>query len=198
MIIVAFLAVDVVRPAPAVAHSELKSSNPAAGSVNGAAPASVSLVFGGSILSASLTVTDGCGRAVPAQVTVRDRDVRATLPTGGPPPASGAWSVRWRALSEDGHPISGEVPFTVAGKTDCVASASPSASASAAPDNSPNFTATAATEGTDIQDTAVAVSSESGTFPINILLALAIALLGAGAAVLARRRSAPVQTRDKR
>ncbi|MEV4656509.1 copper resistance CopC family protein [Micromonospora sp. NPDC049301] len=194
MTIVAFLAVDVVRPAPAVAHSELKSSSPAAGSVTGAAPASVSLVFGGSILSASLTVTDGCGRTVPGQVTIREQHVRATLRAGGPAPASGAWSVRWRAVSEDGHPISGEVPFTVAGETDCVASAS----ASAAPDNSPSVTATAAAEGTDTQDTAVAVSSESGTFPTSILLALAVVLLGTGAAVLARRRSPPVPTRDKR
>lgn len=198
MLVVALVGVDVATSAPAMAHSDLKSASPAAGSVTDAAPAAVALVFNEGVLSASLTVTDGCGRTVPAKVTVRDRNVQATLRPGEQAPLSGAWSVRWRAVSADGHPISGEVPFTVAGRTDCASSASPSASASAARDNSQSVTATAAAEGTDTQDTAVAVSSESGTFPTSILLALAVVLLGAGSAVLARRRRGPpVPTRDK-
>ncbi|SIN26158.1 hypothetical protein SAMN04489832_4565 [Micromonospora cremea] len=189
MLVVGLLAVDMTAADPAVAHSDLKSASPAAGSVTKAAPAAVGLVFNEGVLSASLTVTDGCGRTVPAQVTVRGRNVQATLRPGDQAPPSGAWSVRWRAVSEDGHPISGTVPFTVAGTTNCASSASR--------DDSPSVTATAAADGTDTQDTAVAVSSESGTFPTNIVLALAVVLLGAGAAVLAsRRRGPPVPTRN--
>ncbi|MFC4021566.1 copper resistance protein CopC [Micromonospora sp. GCM10011542] len=192
MVMVAFLAVDVVRSAPAVAHSALTSASPAAGSVNDAAPASVSLVFGRGILSASLTVTDGCDRTVPAELTVRKRDLRATLRAGEQARASGSWSVRWRAVSSDGHAISGEVPFTVAGTATCAASAPPSAG----PDNSPSVAAAADVTGP--QQAGVTVSSERGMVPAGVLVALAVVLLGAGSAVLAgRRRGPPAVMRDE-
>ncbi|MER7443879.1 copper resistance CopC family protein [Micromonospora avicenniae] len=199
MLVAGLVAVDMTAAAPASGHSDLKSASPAAGSVTKAAPATVSLVFNEGVLSATLTVTDGCGRSVPAQVAVRKSSLRATLSTGGQTAANGGWSVRWRAVSADGHPISGDVRFTVEGTSDCSSSAPPSPSAAAGPENSPTVAVTAAGEGTDSQDTAVAVSSESGTFPTSVLLALGVVLLGGGAAVLARRRRGPpVASKDSR
>lgn len=102
-----------VSASPAAAHDELISSTPASGSQLSEAPAEISLTFSADVLTigAAVIVADGAGRdwAV-GEPTVQSGTVTVELGAGMP---EGGYQIRWRVVSEDGHPISGLVPFTV-------------------------------------------------------------------------------------
>jgi hypothetical protein len=103
----------VLLAGPAQAHTSLVSSAPSSGAVlEGPVPV-VTLVFSRPVLSrqAQVVVTGPDGAAVaggPAQVS--GGTVRWPV---GPWPTSGAYRLAYRVLAEDGHPITGEVPFRV-------------------------------------------------------------------------------------
>ncbi|WP_127820007.1 copper resistance CopC family protein [Microbacterium sp. CPCC 204701] len=101
---------------PAHAHDELLGSDPAAKSTVDALPAQLRLTFSGVIATeeraSEVQVTDASG------VTLTDgaptaQDNVLTQPLAGE--ASGTVTVLWKVVSSDGHPISGEFSFTVAG-----------------------------------------------------------------------------------
>ncbi|MFH5228174.1 copper resistance CopC family protein [Antrihabitans spumae] len=93
------------------AHSELESSDPAAGGEFEAPLTAVTLVFNQQIEPsfAALTVTgiDGIQWAAEGPVVEQAR-VRAEVGDGIPP---GRYTVAYRVVSEDGHPISGSYEF---------------------------------------------------------------------------------------
>ncbi|HJQ94068.1 MAG TPA: copper resistance protein CopC [Candidatus Thermoplasmatota archaeon] len=107
---------------PVTAHSDLDSSDPSAGSQLPAAPGWVVLRFSGPIEPAgsTVTVTDTAGGRVDADdlrttdagraSPVLNISLRPDLPDGG-------YVVRWRILSDDGHPNSGEFAFAVGNET---------------------------------------------------------------------------------
>lgn len=103
---------------PASAHDQLVSSTPAAGEQLASAPENVSLTFSGEliVLDASMTgalvmVVDESGEDwVAGEVEVDGNVVTAQLEAGMP---VAGYQVRWQVVSEDGHPISGVIPFTV-------------------------------------------------------------------------------------
>ncbi len=99
--------------APAFAHDELVSSDPASGSTVDALPAALTLTFSGDLLSdASTTVvqiTDASGASLTDGAPTVSANVVTQPLTGS---ASGAVSVAWRVVSSDGHPIAGEFAFT--------------------------------------------------------------------------------------
>ena len=100
-------------PTTAHAHDHLVSSSPEAGETLTEAPAEITLVYSAQLTEAGATVliTDEAGmdwaNSEPAitgdTVTVAVQDHIA----------SGAYVVQWRVVSSDGHPITGEVPFTL-------------------------------------------------------------------------------------
>lgn len=123
--------------APTWAHAELISSNPADGATVAAAPASATLTFTDEIdaqfVRAAVTTPGGTGTV---QATTDRQTVTIPITSAGP----GAYSIVYRVVSADGHPISGQLAFTVAGtptgspaSSASPPSASASASASAAP-----------------------------------------------------------------
>lgn len=119
---------------PALAHDDLIASDPAEGQALETAPDSVSLTFTSEVLTigAALVVADATGADwVASDPEVDDGTVTAALETGMP---DGAYQVRWRVVSEDGHPISGLVPFTVG---DAELLAGPVAPTAAAPTAAP-------------------------------------------------------------
>ena len=125
--------------APAQAHDELVSADPASGSTADALPAQLTLTFSG-VLSADagaseVAVTDAAGTSLTDGAPVA-ADTVLTQPLAGE--ASGVVTVLWKVVSSDGHPISGEYSFTV------VAPASPSQepTASPTPTEEPSETAT--------------------------------------------------------
>lgn len=173
--------------APASAHDELVSSDPAAGTSVDVLPAQLVLTFSAELLSDGsstvIQVTDAAGASVTdAAPAVSGNTV--TQPLSGS--ASGTVSVLWRVVSSDGHPISGEFAFDVAAAaapvaTAPVASPTPSASApeaSASATETPSPTASAAPAGSSGVDPLPWVL---GGVALIIVIGLVVWLLGARA-----------------
>lgn len=102
----------------ASAHAELEASNPIADSVIGAMPENVELTFGetlmvveGSTDANQVTVTDAKGKRVDNKKTVvADRTASVAINKDA---AEGVYTVAYRVVSEDGHPIEGAFKFEV-------------------------------------------------------------------------------------
>lgn len=100
-------------PTTSYAHDHLVASSPEAGAVLSEAPAEITLVYSAELTQAGATVliTDEEGMdwanseplitADTVTVAVQEHIV------------SGSYVVQWRVVSSDGHPITGEVPFTL-------------------------------------------------------------------------------------
>ncbi|PRY45934.1 hypothetical protein CLV43_101197 [Umezawaea tangerina] len=101
---------------PALAHNVLVSSNPLAGSSVETGPATITLTFdqpvnGGPGLNAvSVVSPDGGHWEGVGEPTVRDNVVTAQLRPLGP---AGEYTVSYRILSADGHPVTESLKFTL-------------------------------------------------------------------------------------
>jgi copper resistance protein C len=119
--------------APAWAHSELNSSDPANGSSVAAPPKTISLTFGEDVQAGFSTVTligpDGKDYH-DGPVTEKDQTITVgALPLG----PTGVYQIGYRVVSADGHPVSGKVSFTLtAAGPGAAGAAAPTASAPAA------------------------------------------------------------------
>ncbi|MGW4498730.1 copper resistance CopC family protein [Micromonospora sp. NPDC004336] len=212
----AVVALLLVPAAPAAAHNTLRSASPAAESRLTAAPTQVTLTF--------------MQRLDPAFTTIALTDAaRERVPTGEPvvtgttgtvtidrPLANGAYTVAYRVVSADGHPVQGSYRFTVADPAgdagpaaDAQRSATPASAAPApgapdsaapaagapdsaapaagAPDSASSAPAPAATSAGP-----AAASGTRGGGPGAVALVAAAGILAAvvagGAAILLRRR----------
>lgn len=108
-----------VWPAPAAAHLDLERSEPADGATLDIPPEVVRLWFSDELdtFESTVGVFDSAGRQVDlgdAQVSLEDRTLmQVSLPAELPP---GTYTVRWTAADDaDGHPVDGELTFTVVG-----------------------------------------------------------------------------------
>jgi methionine-rich copper-binding protein CopC len=98
--------------APASAHDQLIASAPAADEVLTVRPAEVALTFSAPIMpiAPTILVRDAAGALLPgAEPTVVGAVVTAPISAELP---DGAYTVVWRVVSQDGHPIEG--PSTTA------------------------------------------------------------------------------------
>jgi methionine-rich copper-binding protein CopC len=116
---------------PAQAHTSLRSSSPASGATV-PSPAQIVLTYADPVIVPRVIVTDTAGghhetgpaHAVDAQVTQR---------VGGPL-TPGVYTVGWRVVASDGHPVSGQYRFTVRGTAASArTTATPPASGSSGP-----------------------------------------------------------------
>lgn len=100
----------------ASAHAALKGSDPVDGSVLDAAPRDITLRFTESVslLEDSIRVVDPENRAVdtgkPGRAGGRADTASVTLPTGLD---DGTYTIAWRVVSADSHPISGALLFSI-------------------------------------------------------------------------------------
>ncbi|MGW0588209.1 copper resistance CopC family protein [Streptosporangium sp. NPDC002607] len=118
---------------PALAHDRLKSSDPAKGAKVESLE-EVKLTFTASVRFPNVVVRSGDenhqdGKPV-VDGTVVTQKVKEDLPPGD-------YVIAYRVVSSDGHPIEGEIPFTLLGSASPSESASESASPSAAASESP-------------------------------------------------------------
>jgi copper resistance protein C len=176
------LAGSVLLGTPAAhAHSDLVSADPAQGANLDAAPSKVVLTFTSQMKApATVVVTAPDGTAlVSGQPAVSSTTVTAALT---PTTQHGTYTYAFRAFSQDGHQVSGQVSFTVGEAS----AASPTGSASASPTSGASTT-TAAQK----TDTASVVTPGDGFWDRHWWQVLIGALLfaGAGAFELAARRS---------
>jgi methionine-rich copper-binding protein CopC len=144
--------------APASAHNSLVSSNPTSEATVDTSPASVELTFdqpvqkGDGLNTISVSGPDNTAWKT-GTVDVASNIVSAPLDELGP---AGAYRIAYRIVSADGHPVSGEVTFTLA--------------------NAGNGT------GTEVAES----SEDGGGLPIWVWIAGAVVLLGAGLTVALR------------
>lgn len=158
-------------PTPASAHDEFLSSYPEAGSTIGTSPAEITLSFSGELLtdpgSAVIEVIDTAGQNIAVDPPVIDT-VTATQHLS-PDPTAGLVTVRWKVVSSDGHPISGEFSYTVEAIT-----IDPTPAATATP--APSSTATNTTGLDTAEPSGRGQASGGGAF-----LPIAAVLTGVGA-----------------
>jgi methionine-rich copper-binding protein CopC len=159
---------------PASAHDVAESSSPADGATVATAPAKVSITFNNTPLGlgSEVKVTDAAGTDwTDGKVEIVDNVASQKLREGAP---AGKYTVVWRVVSSDSHPIEGTFAFTA------TAAAAGAASAPVQTVGTPQPGATQAT-GT--------ASDSSEPFPWSIVVFAVVALgLLITLGVLARRR----------
>lgn len=108
---VAALGAVVLTAGPAAAHASLIRSSPVDGSALARAPRSVSLTFDENVRMPSvIVVTDDHGASVTeGKTSVVDKVASTRVRIV----SSGTFTVAYRVLSADGHPVTGRIVFTV-------------------------------------------------------------------------------------
>ncbi|MEV7456477.1 copper resistance CopC family protein [Pseudarthrobacter oxydans] len=175
---------------PASAHDAAESSTPSDGASLPAPPEQVSVAFNNKPLGigAAFSVKDASGTEwAEGPVDIVDNVASQKLKAGGP---AGEYTVAWRVVSSDSHPIEGTFAFTAA-----------SAGQGAAPAASPTAAGTVPAPGTGAGTAPAMGTAQPGTtgepeqvgsgepfqWSIVIFALVAVGLL-ATLAILARRR----------
>lgn len=126
-------AIALAVAAPAEAHTSLTGATPAKGSTV-RPPARIVLTYADPVQFPGVVVLDAhgghheAGKAHAAGNTVTEQVAGVLTP--------GVYTVGWRVVSDDGHPVTGEYRFTVSGAaapSTSAAQAAPSPTASAGP-----------------------------------------------------------------
>lgn len=154
--------------APAEAHTTLTSSDPAKGA-SVTAPAQIRLTYADPVRFPGVVLLDAKGGHHEAG-KARAVDNHVTQQVGGAL-APGVYTVGWRVVAEDGHPVTGEYKFTVTGGgSPSAAPAGPTSSAPASPAAEP-----------------VRHTSSAGWWWIGLVVVILAAI--AGVVALLRRRT---------
>lgn len=163
----------------AAAHSDLVSSAPADGAQLSTAPVEISLVFNEAISDAGLQlVATGPGGPVALGTPmVSGTELSAKWPSGAP---AGSYTVGYRVVSADGHPIDGAVRFSYVAASSSDAALGRGQSALASPPPSEPSTATSASND----------SAASIVWWVAVVVVLAGVAIGAGVAYTLRAKGA--------
>jgi methionine-rich copper-binding protein CopC len=160
---------------PASAHDAAESSSPAAGATVATPPAKVSITFNNNPLGlgSQVKVSDSSGTDwADGKVEIVDNVASQKVRDGAP---AGKYTVVWRVVSSDSHPIEGTFTFT--------ATAGAAGSTAAAP------VPTVGTPQPGITPAPEKVPDASEPFPWSLVVFAAVALgLLVALGVLARRR----------
>ncbi|WP_244295644.1 copper resistance CopC family protein [Micromonospora orduensis] len=188
--------VSLMAPAtPAAAHNELTGSDPRDGARVATAPARIELRFLArpAPTTTKITITGPDNVVAGGQPTFDGSRVRVPFK----PAAAGLYIVGYQLASADGHPVKGEVRFTLTTGTAADPSATPSAAGGAGPSGAPVGSPSASTvgpsTGSPTASTVPAASEQSDSGGRGWLWALgALVLLAAlvTGLVVRRRRGA--------
>lgn len=191
------LAVVALLPLPAQAHDTLIESDPVDGETLETSPESLTLTYSANVLEVSpvVRIADADGETV-AEVTPTVDGPTVTAELEEPLPA-GDYTVQWRVVSSDGHPIEGSFAFTV--EQDTAGAAEPSDGGGAAPSDAGGAEESAASDagGADASDdgaseeSAPAESEDGGSSMPLLLGVVGIAVVGVAIAAFftLRKRS---------
>jgi len=111
LVVIALVVVAIVRPGPAYAHASLVASDPSDQSTVESLPTSVTLTFDEPVESAHVAVLAPDG----TDLTVGDAqsvDVRVEQPLAAGT-LQGTYTVSFRVVSHDGHPVTDTLHFDV-------------------------------------------------------------------------------------
>ncbi|MFC4007267.1 copper resistance protein CopC [Nonomuraea purpurea] len=127
---------------PAFAHDALKSSSPAKNAVI-SSPKEIELEYSAGVKFPFVVLHDAAGKTVElGEPRLAGPKVFADVQG---PLAPGPYTIAWRVVSSDGHPIEGEIPFSVKGSSS--SSASPSSVAESPAAREPSAAGTAGVPG---------------------------------------------------
>lgn len=183
--------------APAVAHDQLVSSTPENGQLLDTAPAEITLTFTEPVLDSgmgsAIVVLDANGTDwVAGPLTVNDTAVNAPLKSDLP---NGVYTVEWRVVSADGHPISAGFVFGVGSGQTLVDELAVAAAAVAPPADDDAAGESEAAEPLVTAEARTADAADAGqtitTAVVGGLLALALFAGGVFAIRRARATAAP-------
>lgn len=187
----ALLAPGAMLAPAALAHSELVSSDPADGAVLEAPPKSVSFTFNEPLMPDFVRFigTDPSGQTGDLPVSsVEGPTATINWPAEAP---GGEWTVNYRVVSQDGHPIEGGITFAYAAASPTPTPTSSSASPTPAPTTSSAQPSPAPTSA--IPSPAMSPAADSETGPSGLVIAgIAVGLIvivGIAIALVARRRT---------
>jgi methionine-rich copper-binding protein CopC len=149
---------------PASAHDVLVRTDPADGSTVATLPDVIVLTFNepGQADGTVVAVTGPSGNVASGSPMLVDSEVRQAVGPGSP---AGRYTVDWRVVSSDGHPVDGSFTFTASAGTGGTATPRPSDAT-----------------------TVPAADARSGATGWAIGAAIAIFAMGIGAILLYRRR----------
>ncbi|HEV7624852.1 MAG TPA: copper resistance CopC family protein [Amnibacterium sp.] len=170
--------------APVQAHDYLVSSTPAAGSTVTTSPEQVTLTFDAAVLSTGngsdvVAVTGPGGKHFETACPVVGNDGVSTAVRLGPP---GTYTVSWRVVSADGHPVADSIRFRyapVSGASAATGSAAGPTCGNAAVRSGPSAAAPRPVSGGSV---VVLISMVAGLLALLVVAGVVLAL------VLTRRR----------
>lgn len=182
------LGLGLLAASAASAHDELLASDPADGAALDRAPGAIGLTFSADVLDISPTiVVTGPDGEVPTSASVSGTSVSAPLPDGLP---GGAYTVAWRVVSVDGHPIQGSFGFTVASPATADPTSEPTTSPPT-PIETPGATPTTSDPTPPTTEPTETPASTADGTPVGPVVAGVVGLLAVASIgwVLARRRT---------
>lgn len=173
-----------LAPSPALAHDVLTSSDPEDGATLETVPEEVVLTFnnapmeGGSGSAVVVTGPDGETTYEEGDLTFDGTDVSVGL---SPLDQAGEYTIGFRVVSSDGHPIQESLTFTVTEE----------AVAAAAPEPEPSESGAAAEEAADepaeepaAEEAAAEEPAEGGVSPMALVVLGVVAVVGVGVVAL--------------
>lgn len=179
----------------AAAHDELVSSYPADGETVAVGIDEITMTYSGNIMDVDganqVVVTNAAGENVTEETPdIDNRTVSQDLSPAALEP--GTYTVTWRVVSSDGHPIQGTFNYTVGEGQDATPS-SPAEASSSAEASSPAVTsetsAPAQAAETKAASDPVTQAAEGLSLPVKLLILLGgLATLGLVATVLLKAR----------
>lgn len=110
--LMAFFGATLLTPVTAWAHADLEETTPEDGAVLEAAPDDVTLTFNEKVdvLPDTMQLFDSDGLVGTLDASVSGKDVHITLPGDL---EDGSYTVGWRVVSADTHPVTGAVSFSI-------------------------------------------------------------------------------------
>jgi methionine-rich copper-binding protein CopC len=113
VLLAAPLGLIVLLAGPAFGHTELTSATPASGARLDKPPRQVRLILSESIAPEFAQVTLTCGSDPPEQLrtTVAGPVVEASVPRTSTQLGRVTWTIAYRVVSADGHPVTGSLEF---------------------------------------------------------------------------------------
>ena len=183
------LATTIAFAPAASAHDELTSTTPKNGATVTSAPSSLELTFAEKPLAVGNQISVKAPNGSTSKATPKVDGSTVSAPFAGH--GDGAYTVTWRVVSSDGHPISGSYAFTLKGGTASTAAPSTAASSSGgAASPSPRATATTTFDSPAPSPAAEAHQDADGSAAWSVIAAVAgvVVVVGIGVALMARRR----------
>ena len=162
LFVLAVVALVLGAPTAASAHAELVSSNPGNSATIQTMPREVSLTLSESVREPAFVVVAGKDgtRLNSDVVMVRGSTVTSTIDGAAP---AGAYTMSYRIVSDDGHAVTGTVPFTIAGGATPTPTPSPTTGGGAATSATPTPAGGVPTEAVGAPTTAQTIPDEPST-----------------------------------